>query len=75
MRPLSSNTGGMCLPLAPVRIFACVDGPWLKSWQLCVPPLCQLDHPAVLQTAPFGSLDLSSQGRAMPWLSSVHTNR
>lgn len=58
MHPLSSNTGGTCLPLALVGVVACVDGPWLDGRQLCVPPLCQPDHPAALQTAQFGSSDL-----------------
>lgn len=58
MHLLSSNTHRTCLPLAFVGVVVCMDRPCLDSRQPCVPPRCQMDHAAALQTAQFGSLDL-----------------
>lgn len=75
MHPQSSSAGGTCLPLALVGVVACVDGPWLDGRQLCVPPRSSRTTLRYCREPSLGVQTWSSQGRAVPWLSSAHTNR
>lgn len=74
MHPLSSNTGGTCLPLL-LELFSA----WMSPGSTAGSSVC-LSCASLATLLPcrqpnLGVYTWSSQGKTMPLLSSAHTNR